>query len=67
MALTATDPVCDMLVETSVALTQEFDGHAYYFCEPACRDTFNDEPDRWARPDSEPERSVEATASTVAR
>lgn len=44
------DPVCDMYVEPDGAITQEFEGQTYYFCELVCHDTFNDEPERWARP-----------------
>ena len=59
------DPVCDMFVEPEGAITQEYEGQTYYFCEPVCRDTFNDEPERWARPGLEENGSVEATAAPV--
>lgn len=42
-----TDPVCGMHVDPETALTVEYDGHVYYFCESVCADIFRDEPDRW--------------------
>jgi YHS domain-containing protein len=57
------DPVCDMFVEPEGAITQEYQGQIYYFCEPVCRDTFNDEPKRWARPGSEENGLIEAMAA----
>lgn len=45
--ITATDPVCDMQVNTATAITVEHDGRTYFFCEPACADTFRDDPERW--------------------
>ena len=57
------DPVCDMYVEPDGAITQEFEGQTYYFCEPVCYDTFNDEPERWARPGPEQVGSVQTTVT----
>ncbi len=34
------DPVCGMEVEEETALRTEKDGRTYYFCSPACRESF---------------------------
>ena len=47
MATTTHDPVCGMLVDPAVATAVEYEGTVYYFCEPACADTFGDDPVRW--------------------
>lgn len=47
MAPTTTDPVCGMPVDPETAVTLEYAGNTYYFCESACADTFRDDPDRW--------------------
>ena len=44
---TASDPVCGMQVDPETAVAVEYGGHAYYFCESACADTFRDDPGRW--------------------
>lgn len=44
---TTSDPVCGMQVEPETAVTVEYGGRIYYFCESACADTFRDDPDRW--------------------
>lgn len=41
------DPVCGMPVDESGALTVRHDGRDYYFCEPACAEIFEAEPERW--------------------
>ena len=47
-AATATfDPVCGMQVDPATAVTVDFGGRTYYFCERACAETFRDEPERW--------------------
>ncbi len=46
-----TDPVCGMTVDPSTAVTVEFEGETYYFCERACADTFRDDPTRWTGSD----------------
>lgn len=56
MASTTSDPVCGMQVDPKTAVAVEYAGETYYFCEPACADTFRDDPDRWIRQ----ERTVEA-------
>jgi len=47
MASTTIDPVCGMQIEQETAVTVEFAGDTYYFCESACADTFRDDPERW--------------------
>jgi len=34
----------------STAEVVEFNGEAYYFCEPVCAEIFRDEPLRWIEP-----------------
>ena len=45
----AIDPVCGMTVDPATAITIEYAGEGYYFCESVCADTFRDDPDRWTR------------------
>ena len=47
MAPTTIDPVCGMQVDPSAAVTVDYAGETYHFCESACADTFRDDPDRW--------------------
>lgn len=49
MAPTTIDPVCGMQVDPRTAVSLEFDGETYYFCESACAETFREDPDRWIR------------------
>lgn len=42
------DPVCGMQIDPATAIAVEYAGHVYYFCDPACADTFRDDPVRWA-------------------
>lgn len=39
-----TDPVCGMSVNNAQAKSAVYDGQAYYFCSPACRDKFETNP-----------------------
>ncbi len=66
MRLVLIDPVCDMFVEPDGAITREYEGKTYYFCEPVCRDTFDDEPERWVRPTAERESSFDAAVVPAA-
>ena len=44
----AKDPVCGMTVdETKSKLKSEHDGHAFYFCSPACKAQFGRDPHRY--------------------
>ena len=65
MRLVLVDPVCDMFVEPDGAIIQEYEGKTYYFCEPVCRDTFNDEPERWAQLGPAENTSGEAKAASA--
>lgn len=42
-----TDPVCGMTVDPATAIQIDMNGSSYYFCEAACADTFNEDPQRW--------------------
>ena len=50
-APTSTDPVCGMRVTPDAAITAEYRGVIYRFCDPACAATFRDEPERWVNDD----------------
>ena len=46
-----TDPVCGMCVNSSpAAVTFEHDGETFYFCAESCRETFEADPQKFARP-----------------
>lgn len=43
------DPVCGMQVsENQAAGTSTFKGRSYYFCSPACKATFDKNPEKYA-------------------
>lgn len=45
----ATDPICEMTVEVATARhTSEYGGETYYFCCPACKREFDQEPAKYA-------------------
>ena len=45
----AKDPVCGMQVnEQSAAGKSEYHGKTYYFCSPACKVTFDKNPEKYA-------------------
>lgn len=45
----AKDPVCGMQVnEQSAAGKSEYQGRTYYFCSPACKATFEKNPEKYA-------------------
>ena len=48
-AVTATDPVCDMDVDTKKAPggTYEHEGQTYYFCGAGCNRAFQKEPEAY--------------------
>lgn len=47
----ARDPVCGMQVDEQQAkaqgLTSEYQGQAYYFCSPTCKQQFDQNPQRY--------------------
>ncbi len=42
-----TDPVCGMTIDTHGSVVVEHEGASYYFCESACAETFEEDPERW--------------------
>lgn len=45
------DPVCGMEVDPENAAYQsQYIGQKYYFCSSGCKDSFDHEPARYARP-----------------
>ena len=45
------DPVCGMTLESyDVAVLGEYEGQTYVFCSPVCRERFDRDPGRYARP-----------------
>jgi YHS domain-containing protein len=49
-AATQVDPVCGMAVDPPAGVSLQWEGRDYRFCDVACRDTFQDDPARWAEP-----------------
>lgn len=43
------DPVCGMSIDADEAIWLDHEGQTYYFCDPACVDTFRDDPGRWTQ------------------
>ncbi len=41
------DPVCGMEVDKKAAVTADYNGQAYYFCAPSCREMFQKEPAKY--------------------
>ncbi len=52
------DPVCGMEVDPGTAISVEYAGARYHFCETACAETFREEPPRWVRPEVRREPSA---------
>ena len=52
------DPVCAMEVDPEQAhdlgLEADFGGKRYVFCSVTCRDTFKNDPARYAKPEEQP-------------
>ena len=42
-----TDPVCGMMINTQGSVVVEHDGLSYHFCESACAEIFEEDPERW--------------------
>ncbi len=55
------DPVCGMTVEVEAArargLTSEYKGTTYAFCGKGCKLDFDEDPERYLRPDHVPSMS----------
>ena len=46
---TVTDPVCGMEIDpATAAASEEYGGTTYFFCSPACHDTFTAQPEKYA-------------------
>jgi YHS domain-containing protein len=46
-----TDPVCGMTVDENTAPAQSnYKGKTYYFCAQSCKEKFDADPDRFAKP-----------------
>jgi YHS domain-containing protein len=46
----AIDPVCKMVVDEKTAkLKSEYKGKTYYFCAPACKKAFEDDPSKYLK------------------
>lgn len=52
------DPVCGMAVNPAAAIRLRWNGRNYHFCEVACRETFQEDPERWAAPMEHVEKTV---------
>jgi Cu+-exporting ATPase len=63
------DPVCGMNVRTDVALgdglTEERDGHTYFFCREGCRDAFVASPVEYIASHSHAAEAASAGAPTI--
>ena len=47
----AKDPVCGMTVSKDSAPAKEmYKGHTFYFCSEACKEKFEQTPDKYATP-----------------
>lgn len=50
----AKDPICGMDVDEKTARhTSEYDGRTYYFCAPGCKRTFDQDPERYAKKETD--------------
>ncbi len=64
MKLTATDPVCGMIVDPATARgVARYQGDTYCFCSPACMHRFTAEPSKYLAPDYKP--AMPAAGSSV--
>ncbi len=43
------DPVCKMEVDESSGIVSEYKGKRYVFCSKACKETFDRNPDKYAK------------------
>jgi YHS domain-containing protein/uncharacterized membrane protein YraQ (UPF0718 family) len=64
----AIDPICGMQVQTASApASRDHDGHQYWFCADRCAERFDENPDRYAAPrtDPAPATVIEGTEESV--
>jgi len=53
------DPVCGMEVDPgSTSLVANFKGHSYWFCNEACRKTFEMNPSKFLKPKSTKRKGI---------
>ncbi len=52
------DPVCCMTITRTTAISIEYAGRTFHFCESACAEIFQEEPERWIEDRVEPEREL---------
>lgn len=49
MKMTVEDPVCERTIDVEDAAAHaDYDGWAYFFCSPECRNKFNRQPAKYA-------------------
>ncbi len=58
------DPVCGMAVEAKTDLTVEHQGKTYAFCAEGCREAFEKNPEKYARPKGFFRRYLDRLAKT---
>ena len=47
------DPTCGMEVDPATAPKSEYKGKNYYFCSASCKETFDKEPEKYVKEESE--------------
>ncbi len=53
----AIDPVCKMTVDEKTAkITSEYKGKMYYFCAPACKKAFDENPAKYLGAQTQPRK-----------
>jgi Cu+-exporting ATPase len=50
------DPVCGMAITRTTAISIEYAGRTFHFCESTCAEIFQEEPERWIEDQGKPER-----------
>ncbi len=48
-ASSVVDPICEMKIPTTGPLKSDYQGKTYHFCGPACKNSFDKDPGRYAR------------------
>ena len=52
------DPVCSTTITRTTAISIDYAGRTFHFCESACAEIFQEEPDRWIEHRLEPEPAL---------
>lgn len=52
------DPVCGMAITRTTAISIEYAGRTFHFCESTCAEIFQEEPERWIEDRSDSERAL---------